>query len=166
MPEGVGYEQDHDSLVKLRNIAWAAGLLEGEGWFGYANTPQIVVSMTDRDVIARMGVLLQARPPYSYQRGRNKTVYRVGISGHKAVAWMMTLYSFLGERRREKVAGILRRWKGTKAFRRDGLCCQCAVRPRPYRPEKNTYSGWCHPCRSRIRREKIAATRLVVPDAV
>lgn len=98
-------------MTTIKDVAWLAGLLEGEGTFGYFNgTPTIQIAMTDRDVIDRaaktMGI--KVRAPWTPKRG--KTVYKCGACGVKAVSWMMTLYSLLGERRRNKVMPVIQKW--------------------------------------------------------
>ena len=43
--------------------AWIAGLLEGEGYFGFSKTrrfPYVSIEMTDRDVIQRASIVMDA----------------------------------------------------------------------------------------------------------
>ena len=109
-------------MLSSINIAWLAGLLEGEGSF-YASkrstTPVIFLGMTDRDVVARAHALLGAAATVSTihqhkrlaHHGARKPMYRFEINGGAAASWMMTLYPFLGERRRARVQALLQRWR-------------------------------------------------------
>ncbi len=111
--------------MKSAEIAWLAGLLEGEACFiwmeskGYGY-PRIHVEMTDADVMARVHSYLAKGLPrnhltsYTPKRkdGRNyQKVYRVVIAGRRAAEWMMTLRPLLGERRRAKIDECLAKWK-------------------------------------------------------
>jgi len=104
----------------MRNvdIAWLAGLIEGEGcisWNGKRDgygTPQIQVSMSDRDVVERMATLLESslRGPYDKGPG-NKQQWSTSICGRNAIGWLMTLFPFFGERRRYKTKQVLEQWR-------------------------------------------------------
>lgn len=101
--------------------AWLAGLLEGEGCFllvtsrhGKARReysyPHVVVTMTDRDVIERVGKLLSApvqtlRP--SPAGVSKKIQYRVKVGNVRAVALMKQIRPYMGERRGAKIDELL-----------------------------------------------------------
>jgi hypothetical protein len=99
--------------MKATDIAWIAGILEGEGYFGLANraTVRIVVTMTDEDVIRRVADILGAP---SVRRTKEKAilkaVFSTAINGKRAIAWMMTVYGFMGVRRRARIRLILSTW--------------------------------------------------------
>lgn len=99
-------------------IAWLAGLLEGEGSFMMCNNrgggktyryPKIVVGMTDRDIIERVaaifGTSVYNLPDYTYPQYQKprKPAYRAAVQGTKAAELMKALYPWLGARRRAKV---------------------------------------------------------------
>ena len=93
--------------VKLKDIAWLAGLLEGEGCFRLKveRDPQISLGMTDEDIVIRVASM------WNTGIYRYKNMYYTHIQGARAVAWMMTLCTLLGKRRREKVIKIIKFWK-------------------------------------------------------
>lgn len=101
------------------NIAWLAGLLEGEGTFHISkrkNALLIRVMMTDKDVVARAAVMFGSRitgplKTKTPKGNAGKLVFQTSVNGRWAAAWMMTLYKFLGERRRAKVRLALDVWK-------------------------------------------------------
>ena len=99
--------------IKTIDIAWLAGLLEGEGCFLVirGKYPAIAVGMTDEDIIRRVAVMLKTEVSHS------GNMYTTQISGFCAIPWMMTLYTLLGKRRREKIAKMIQLWKNTTQHR-------------------------------------------------
>lgn len=93
-------------MITIRDLAWIAGLLEGEGCFHLQNKlyPLIVLQMTDEDVVVKAADMMQAK----IYRSGNLWVSRV--TGVHAIGWMMTLYTLLGKRRRERVTEIIKIW--------------------------------------------------------
>lgn len=111
------------SRLTARDIAWAAGLLEGEGCFHFGShehskylAERISISMTDADVIAKLADIWGSSKSGPIGRtGKDgisgKPVYRTGITGWKAVQWAMTIYVFMGTRRRSKIRELIDNWK-------------------------------------------------------
>jgi hypothetical protein len=110
-------------------IAWIAGLLEGEGYFGidrrsskrYNNSkspasPFIKIAMVDEDVIARLSTYLD-KPYYLPTRltAKGKQVYQLHIGEKQKVLWLLQrIRPYLGERRGAKVdecLSLLREWE-------------------------------------------------------
>lgn len=100
--------------MTTHDIYWLAGMMEGEGYF--RNTkgccPIISFTSTDFDIAVRVSLLLDATI-WGYQPGnlKHKRAYRVDISGRKAAGWMLTLYSLLGQRRKQKIRELLAAWR-------------------------------------------------------
>lgn len=117
--------------IAVRDIAWLAGLWEGEGYFAFRKASLfMVIDSTDRDVIARTARLMGRRMYGPYANGTNprtgcphKAKYRVQLSGAKAAAWMMTLYAELGERRRQSIKACLASWRQALPWRGDRRMC-------------------------------------------
>ena len=61
--------------------------------------------MTDEDVIAKVGNMWNVRVVH------HGNMYKVQVGGSYAIGWMMTLYTFLGKRRKEKVVLITKIWR-------------------------------------------------------
>ena len=110
-------------------IAWIAGLLEGEGYFGidqrsskrYTNSkspasPFIKIAMVDEDIIARLSTYLD-KPYYLPTRPttKGKQVYQLHIGEKRKVLWLLQrIRPYLGERRGAKVdecLSLLREWE-------------------------------------------------------
>jgi len=107
-------------MLKITDLHWLAGLVEGEGCYRQAKdrrngktvgSLQLAIGMTDRDVIERAAKLIGS-PVYKYEKlPPRKPIYQAVVSGQKAAGWMMTLYSLMGERRRAKIAELIPKWR-------------------------------------------------------
>lgn len=106
------------SDIPPTELAWLAGVLEGEGSFIMSrNTvnkklylyPKIVVSMTDQDVIRRVCSLFETSVYVvpKDKRGDWKQQYRASIQGARAASLMQQLLPWMGERRSAKILDIL-----------------------------------------------------------
>lgn len=92
-------------------IAWAAGIFEGEGsisivWLPRGGYPILKVTMTDLDVMQRFAAVtgIALAGPYA---GTNKPFWAAQANGKRAVGIAQTFFPFLGERRREQVRKAL-----------------------------------------------------------
>ena len=115
--------------MRLKDIAWAAGLIEGEGYLGWytalRNTkrlPEIAVRMTDRDVVERLAALFlqwQVYGPFQQSKQMRmrcpscKPLWSAIVRGKKAIAWLLTIYPLLGLRRRAKAHALITQWRYT-----------------------------------------------------
>ena len=107
---------NHPSLF----YAWLAGIVEGEGSFDMSGKGlQVRVGMSDRDIIERIASALgRSESVQTNHRGPNrKTMYVIAICGPDAVGLMMTLYTFLGMRRRNQIRAALAKWRSTPRLR-------------------------------------------------
>jgi len=93
-------------------IAWLAGLLEGEGCFRFdkRNSPKIQLQMTDEDVVKRVARMLSVNAraePWRGSRYGSKTMWRVDVFGDKAIEIMHLILPFMGERRFSKIESVI-----------------------------------------------------------
>lgn len=94
-------------------IAWLAGLLEGEGCFmnGYKTRPNqsaISVEMKDKDIIERIANMWNAKfHPCKPRKDHHSITYKVHIRGEKAREVMKKVLPFMGIRRSKKIQKIL-----------------------------------------------------------
>jgi hypothetical protein len=104
----------------VRDLAWLAGFFEGEASFTLSRGAiHLEASSTDRDVIERAVAILGNTRVYGpYGTGKsnktgepNKPQWRATVCGRRAAEWMMTLYVFMGERRRARIRECLSAWK-------------------------------------------------------
>lgn len=111
--------------MNTKDIYWLAGLLEGEGCFGLSGSKggsaRISLNMTDKDIVERAASLLGAEVKVVKRYPNRKQVYRIEIFSSKAVAWMMTLYSLMGVRRKETIEKSISFWKNQRFKNKNGL---------------------------------------------
>jgi hypothetical protein len=86
------------------DIAWAAGIYEGEGWVQLNNTTRAAVGQKDVWLLERLKALFGGSI-YSAGNGREHVW---AISGSRARGFLFTIYCFLSPRRREQVRKALR----------------------------------------------------------
>ena len=102
------------------SLAWAAGLVEGEGTFLLVNDrgrlrPVVRVSMTDEDIILRLrnvlgvGTIISKRPPSLLPHHKTRYVLSIDRQGD-AYYVMMLLFNWLGQRRQDKILEVAKAW--------------------------------------------------------
>lgn len=98
-------------------VAWAAGVIEGDGCISLpddrAGVPSVTVAMTDQDVVRRVGRVFargNIGGPYHSARGR-KAMFQWRVSGWTPCRRvLMPIYPWLGERRRERADEFFLDW--------------------------------------------------------
>ncbi len=95
--------------MQTTEIAWLAGLLEGEGCFTRnTSSPKIAVRMTDLDTIERVADLMDTKTISTYVReGNRKTQYETTIYGQRAITIMKVVRPWMGLRRGNRIDNIL-----------------------------------------------------------
>jgi len=115
--------QENESLIfREEDIAWLAGLLEGEGSFGidsraaqrYTNStapgnPYISVSMTDEDVIAKVATITGKNYFLVSQKTvTEKKVFKCHIGDRATVFTILTrILPYMGKRRQSEIQPLL-----------------------------------------------------------
>lgn len=99
------------------DIAWLAGLLEGEGSFDLHRDryPRIRLGMTDRDVVERAARLMGSRVRTNYREGPYLAMWHTELSGGRAAEVMALISPYLGARRSLKVATALGHYRHIQA---------------------------------------------------
>ena len=103
-----------DKPWKATELAWLAGLLEGEGHFGYMSyTPRVDLWASDHDTIAKAAAIcgkkVRTRKP---QRQLWKAQYGFTACGRDAIGIMLTVFVLMGHRRRNAITTAVQRWRG------------------------------------------------------
>ena len=129
-------------MIRRDDIIWLAGLLEGEGCFHLikGKYPIITVNMTAEDTINKVSDMWDRRVIH---RGN---IWITQVCGAHAVAWMMTLFPFLGRCRKDTIISIIKFWKeypysrASKGMRNMSKC----------HPDRIVYAfDMCKPCYAR-----------------
>lgn len=89
------------------DLAWLAGLLDGEGCFDTPRgNPRVRVKMSDHDVVLRAADIMSARTYPEIVEGR-KPLLVAQVTGKQAVAVLRAILPFLGARRTTKATEII-----------------------------------------------------------
>lgn len=125
-PTGAHGNKQQDIIITRPSpmeLGWLIGLLEGEGHFSYANTQQLVVGMTDKDIVYKLKALLERilntnKPIHiviTNWRVEEKTMYTIRLYGAKARAIMLLIVKHMGDRRRQQI------WKALNGYTNKNL---------------------------------------------
>lgn len=101
-------------MARSTDIAWAAGLFEGEGctFVGKTNNrqPRVSIEMTDEDVVRRFAHIVGRGNVRAYDRGLNKATWQWSVqSGDDVRVVLGMLWPYFGDRRRAKATEVLER---------------------------------------------------------
>lgn len=92
-------------------IAWLAGLLEGEGCFysqGRSNGCGLILGMTDKDVVEKAANLVGGKVrTKSEKRPNHKPAWAFHLTGDTAVSVMKQVLPYMGQRRSQKIKEVL-----------------------------------------------------------
>ena len=137
------------------DIAWIAGLLEGEGYFGidnrskdryeFSNTPPapfIKVSMVDEDIIQRLSKLLD-KSYFSPSRKtvKDKQVYTLHIGEKEKVLFILhKILPYMGVRRAERITECISHLQTWKEWVENGGRVENAKRANQIRQQKQPKS--------------------------
>ncbi len=112
-------------MVTTAQIAWAAGIVEGEGCITLnggskaknrpALSPMLSVGMTDEDVVTKFRDIFAPKLNiYRTVQEGHKPYFTVKLVGKRAVGLMLTLFSHLGSRRRARIKEVLAVWQSPR----------------------------------------------------
>lgn len=95
-------------LLSETDVAWVAGLLEGEGYFGLRKTPnralRITCDMSDLDIIQKLHRLCGGNISSTKIRRDRKPIYPWALTVREdVVALCKLIYPHMGLRRRETI---------------------------------------------------------------
>ena len=94
---------------KQEQIAWLAGLLEGEGSFqaglpSKPNAPSIQLQMRDLDVVAQVAQFWNVTAYQVRQaEGAISEAFKARLRGRRSVEWMQAILPWMGQRRTEQI---------------------------------------------------------------
>lgn len=102
-------------MNRVAELAWAAGIIEGEGTLHATGRRNVVVAvvMTDEDVLRRLREVLgvgSITGPYLRREGTKPQWHWTVSCARHVAAVVMTLYPLLHERRREQARAVLEVW--------------------------------------------------------
>lgn len=113
-------------------LGWLVGLLEGEGHFSYSGTQQLVLGMTDEDIVLKYKAfiedILQTDKPLHLivthtGRSADLTMFTIRLYGANARAIMRLVVPYMGQRRRAKIWQTINGFAGRKLDVKSILAC-------------------------------------------
>ena len=110
--------------MKIRDLYWLAGILEGEGSFmkgtpSAPNLPRISCSMTDEDIIKKVSSLMEVKYHKCKLSDKNpkwKDTYIVNLRGKRARKLMEELKPIMGNRRQAQIQRALDSYDPNKSI--------------------------------------------------
>ena len=105
-----GYKERHQNLSTPQEIAWAAGLFEGEGCIYIGKKRLICLISTDEDVVRRFHTIVGCGSVYLRDRTeeRYKDAWRWQTGTLKEIKEVLNLFlPYFGERRKAKALELL-----------------------------------------------------------
>ena len=93
-----------------RDIAWAAGFFEGEGSVRKVSkvhhTPEVRIGQLNKEPVEKM-LRLFGGALHCYKTSRGKDIWTWAVYGSRCRGFVMTIYQFLSDRRKEQVLAAL-----------------------------------------------------------
>ncbi len=141
------------------DIAWAAGLFEGEGSCmirGKKRQPVLALSMTDEDVVRRFHTIVERGTVNTYRayQPNRKRQWHWQVASKDDVLYVLALFwDYLGERRREVACEVIER--AAKLNEHVGFCDRGHDLSLPEHVYVHAKTGkrFCRTCRSAYSRE-------------
>lgn len=100
-------------MIRVRDIAWAAGFIDGEGWFGANNKClYIAVSQVQKEPLEWLQRLFGGRLYFEPTNNpRHQDIWTWKLCGKSAGGVMMTLYTLLSPKRQQKILSLVTEWR-------------------------------------------------------
>lgn len=111
--------------ITSEEIAWVAGILEGEGCFDYQQSnpekrwPQVRVEMTDKDIILRVQEITGGNVRFVKRyKPHHQDTWLLHIRTAKLVQPLLeSIYPFMGQRRQSKIKAMIDNVKMSRRYK-------------------------------------------------
>jgi len=114
-------EMTHTKPISTLHLAWAAGFIEGEGWFLKSpnGSAQIGAAQVQREPLERLQALFGGKLVQRNTNGHSKKkIWFWSLTARRSIEVMMTLYVLMSPRRQGQIETALSRWKSQKRILR------------------------------------------------
>jgi len=108
--------------MKVIDVAWAAGFLEGEGSFAHARSAVVAAPQIQREPLEQLQRLFGG-PIYERRTPKGKIIHVWQIYSRNAAALMMTIYPLMSPKRQEQISKVLQVWRSKGLHSRDKTHC-------------------------------------------
>jgi hypothetical protein len=144
-------------VASVKDIAWAAGFLEGEGWFGCAgkNSLACTCCQVQEQPLRRLQEIFGGNiqgPIPKRDNPKHSPFFRWAKCGHSAAGMMMTLYCLMSPKRQEQIRTALAKWKvaagppGSRRFCPNGHEYSGSNLVTRYRQGRSKPGRYCREC--------------------
>ena len=145
-------------MIDIRELYWAAGFLEGEGWFGYkiqhtksnyfVGTYKINAVQVQREPLERLQRLLGGKIwLIRRQNPKHNDIWSWEQWGVNALGAMYTLYTLMSPKRQDQIKQAIEKWKARPLAARYRTHC---LRGHKLQPIKSKSSRqFCRECARR-----------------
>lgn len=134
----------------MLDLAWAAGIIEGEGSFtleSCGTSGRITVSQKDPELLYRLQALfggsVKCRKPRSSNIYTNSDIYEWAVYGATAIGLMLTIFTWLTRRRRDQCRPIIEHLVQNSMWRRIRQCEHCGTDYMPWKRASTACSARC-----------------------
>ena len=111
-------------MLRMIDLGWAAGFLEGEGWFGGGQgycSITMGAGQKEREPLERLQKLFGGKIILRKGNGFNRSeIWWWTLNSLESPGVMMTLYSLMSGRRQKTIREALAVWKTKRRMRQDG----------------------------------------------
>lgn len=121
--------------MKMMDIGWAAGLIEGEGCIvvsdsvrngGPSRTLRLSIEMTDLDVLQKFCSFFPtarlSKRTVKFKNPAHRDRYIVHLTGSPMAGLLMTIYPLMSERRKAKIEEAIALFKQMRSYRGHKKC--------------------------------------------
>jgi hypothetical protein len=152
--------------VKLTDLYWTAGFIEGEGTFTRCQ-PQITAGQVQKEPLERLRALFGGSINYHNREGKGQPYWTWVLGAEVAPGLAMTLYAIMSPRRKLQIQDMLQTWKTNQIpFRKRTHC----LRGHEFSPENtrlrplNSNHHWYRRVCIRCSRERALARYYKLKD--
>ncbi len=100
--------------IRIPDLHWAAGFLEGEGSFRYLGTCHVEASQSQKWPLIKLQNTLGSKvtgPKRSYSHLSKQDIYNWRRTGPSAAGILMTLYTLMSPKKQSQIKDVLIKWR-------------------------------------------------------
>lgn len=112
-------------MISIKDIAWSAGFLEGEGSFGHYGSLSVTAGQVQKEPLVRLQKLFGGSLYHRHTSGfSNRKIWIWSPNAFRAAEIMMTLYVLMSPKRKRQIKNSLKKWRHARRIKpTGGNCC-------------------------------------------
>ncbi len=145
------FYKDPSKRPTMLDIAWAAGIIEGEGNFtieSHGTSGRVCANQKDPEILYRLqeffGGSVIFRPGRASNILSDNGVYVWTLAGARGAGVMLTIFSWLSAKRRLQVRKVIEYLVTNSEWRRFRMCEACGAEYMPWKRSSRTCSTPCY----------------------